>query len=571
MKVKSKKGISKISILLIILIILGIGVGIMFFVKHSLSPNSDSLFNIGESKNGEISYSFNNKENYIAVKNKDEKYGFIDTNGNQKIDFKYEYAEDYINGLAIVHNEDYEEGIIDTKGNEVVKFGEFSNIYRYNESQNVISEYSNIFIATTDDGQKKLINKDGKVVTSNAYEDIDEKNGIVYFENNGKYGLLDVNGKEILTSNEEFDVEDTCDSLSVLSFDNCNKIINNTTGKVLKEIEAESYASISKHGDYYEVQNIVIIKDNKVVYTGDEHHSIIDINEDEIVHLQGIDSYNIDEDNRYIYGDIYYSLKINKNILEIPKDEEARLSNTAVLLNKLVVYEENEELYSVDKNGNKTKISNISGKKLEAGIGDNIVVLGDDKYNYIIMDIESKKNIREVGHYISVQNSLENLYGEVYEGLYYIKENEHLINNEYNADPNLKEYEYIVDSNLNKISEDVECRAYYSANNVLDFTYRLTGKNYILLMDKNEKYGLIDNKGNNIVEFKYTGVQRDMILYDNVPVVIFNKDNGVDIYDLSKEKVILSLEESIAILCENYIRVDNKIYNYDGKLIYTEQ
>lgn len=554
---KDKKGISKISIILICIIILGIAVGAIFLLKGFSNSSSTNIFNVGSSTESETRYSFNNKENYIAVKNKDEKYGFIDTNGNQKIDFKYEFAEDYINGLAIVHNEDYEEGIIDTKGNEIVKFGEFSNIYRYNESQNVTSEYSNIFIATTDDGQKKFINKDGKVVTTNAYEDIDEKNGIIYFENNGKYGLLDINGKEILTSDEEFDVEDTCDSISVLSFDNCNKIINNVTGKVLKEIEAESYSEINKYGNYYEVQNSAVVKDNEVIYISDNDHSIIDINEEGIVHLQNIVRYDSDENAN---NTIFYSLETNKKILDISNE------NNVVLLSNLLIYEENDELYSVDKKGNKTNICNIKGMDLESGIGNNIVLVGDSTVgdsndNHAFINVETKEKIREVGYHIEVGRSLESLYGEIFKGIHSIREHEF----DKNLNQYKEEYIYIVDSNLNKIADNFSSVMEVQTSK---FTYELTRKKYIILYDTNGKVGIIDETGKNIVEFKYD----DASGVENVPVICLKKDKVTDIYDLSKEKIILSLDGEIPVLYENYIRTDNnKIYNYDGKLIYTEE
>lgn len=549
-QMKNERGIALIYLILIIILVLGVAFGAIFLIKQISNGDGSSIFNIGKNETTDTIYSFNNKNNYIAVKNKEGKYGYIDTEGNQKIDFKYNSATDFINGLAIVRNENSDEGIIDSKGNEVIKFGEFSYIYRYNESQNAISTYSNIFIATNNEGQKQLLNKDGKIVTQNSYQEIDVDEDLIYFENNGTYGLLDVNGKEILTSNTEFEVEDTYDAISVLSFDNCNKIINNISGEVLKEAVKEYYPTIDKYGEYYEVQDSIIIKNNKVVYSGDENHSIIDINEDAIVHLQGIERY--DGNTVHEYNDIYYSLSSDKMILEISEDNEA------VLLNKTVVYQENNELYNIDKNGNKSMIADISGKDLEYGIGTSIVVLRDEDYKYYFMNIDTKEYIKNTENSISI-NSLDTSYYGVIRGFYSITE---YINSEKNT--------YIVDSNLNKISDDYTQTSNYLTTNTLNYTYRLTGKKYILLLDSNKKVGLIDEKGNKVIDFKYTGVQNSMILFSNIPAIIFTKDNGIDIYDLSKQKVILSSNESSAALYENYIKVGNQIYNYDGKLIYTE-
>lgn len=516
--------------------------------------NCINIFNIRKNEKTETVYLFNNKDNYIAVKNKEGKYGFIDTEGNQKLDFKYNSATDFINGLAIVRNENSDEGIIDSKGNEVVKCGEFSYIYRYNESQNVISTYSNIFIATNDEEQKCLINNKGKVVTQNPYQDIEVDSDLISFENKGTYGLLDVSGKEILISNVKFEVEDTYDSISVLRFDNSNKIINNITGKVLKEAERQLYASIHKYGDYYVVQNQIIIKDNKVVYSGDTDHIISEINEEGIVYLKGIVSWDGYEGHHY--GDIYYSLKTNKKILEVSKDNKGRVLNTAVLLNKTVVYQENNELYNIDKNGNKTMISNLNGKTLDKGMGVNIVVLRDDDYKHYFMNIDTKEYIKNIEYNINVMP----INIDIYKDLYIIDDIKDILNTN----------TYIVDSNLKKISDDyVKLNNYLWLNHgELSHTYYLTGKRYILLADKNNKVGLIDNNGNKIIDFKYTGVYNGLTNY--IPVLLFMKEDGIDIYDLSKENLILSSSSTGAMLFDNYIKINNEIYNYDGKLIYTE-
>jgi len=74
---------------------------------------------------------FENKEEYTTVMNYDDKWGFIDLNGNVKFDYYWDDAKPFNNGLAGVLNNGLW-GFIDDTGNLVIDY-QFKNVTNFNQ------------------------------------------------------------------------------------------------------------------------------------------------------------------------------------------------------------------------------------------------------------------------------------------------------------------------------------------------------------------------------------------------------------------------------------------------------
>ena len=121
---------------------------------------------------------------------KNDKIGYIDTSGDNIVNPKYLYGEDFIDGYALVKGSNNFPMIIDKGGKIVVETGKYFSIYRSNED----------FIASK-------LTKDGLkfgVLSSNLKEKIDFKydyisfnNGLYTFTKENTVGVFNKEGKEI--------------------------------------------------------------------------------------------------------------------------------------------------------------------------------------------------------------------------------------------------------------------------------------------------------------------------------------------------------------------------------------
>lgn len=121
-----------------------------------------------------------------AVKQKG-KYGFIDKLGKKKIDFIYDYAEDFICSKTPA-GKDGKYGLIDKYGKEIIPFNYQSLSY----------SCSDRYVKVKDKDIWKYIDFYGKELTSRKYDDLgDFKNGFAKVKLNFKYGYINETGKEI--------------------------------------------------------------------------------------------------------------------------------------------------------------------------------------------------------------------------------------------------------------------------------------------------------------------------------------------------------------------------------------
>src|SRR5688572_28147673 len=94
---------------------------------------------------------------------KKNKWGYMDAEGKMVLPATYDYADEFVNGLAVVAVRN-QPCVIDAKGNRVIDTGSYQYISRFSEGLAAVTEYG---------GAKFYINTKGeKVITlsANIYE-----------------------------------------------------------------------------------------------------------------------------------------------------------------------------------------------------------------------------------------------------------------------------------------------------------------------------------------------------------------------------------------------------------------
>ena len=151
------------------------------------------------------------REGELIVK-KDGKYGVININGGNLLDFKYDYitGDNYYSKEKEYSLDGYIVGINDSEGK--TKYGyldskrntlldnEFDRIYRMNN----VEDDENIYIIAEKDSKIQLY-KNNKLLLDNDYQAIkyNEDSKLLILQKDNKYGVTDLNGKQIL--NTEYD------------------------------------------------------------------------------------------------------------------------------------------------------------------------------------------------------------------------------------------------------------------------------------------------------------------------------------------------------------------------------
>lgn len=168
------------------------------------------------------------------------KWGYIDDNGEFVIQPKYEEAENFqSNGLATVKEGGFY-GVIDEREE-----------YRLKPKYDSINGFSENRIIVVDKGEFKVIDENGKEITSRGYDFISGYNeGRAFFGIKGPgeniiYGYLDREGREVIPAQYE-NVEDFKQGKAVVKIKENQYALINTSGQVLHNY---NYAFVGMPGD----------------------------------------------------------------------------------------------------------------------------------------------------------------------------------------------------------------------------------------------------------------------------------------------------------------------------------
>lgn len=426
---KAKKGKSKY-------IIMAISILCVFSGAVLLALNFKDGINIPIIKD----IASNNNTDYIAwVLNNDSKYGYINKSGQEIVSCKYDYAEDFENGLAKVGlyngtDEDgdslYLYGLINTNGKEIVSC-EYDNIEILSENNAIGVEKNN---------QVSLMDMNGRVIVKTKYNriygEVRNSDLIEVEDNDGNYGCINIKGDEIIPCKYLYSME------------------------------------------YIENKELMLVTVHNADSSSFEDHGLVDLNGNEVIPPQ--EDFWVDK--TYKTSDIL-PVKLNGKygymdcqgnvVIPIEYDYASEFGK-----NGLAIVTKDGNSYIIDKSGNVQSQCNNSYTYVDSFEENGLAGVFDGEYHGFIntkgeeiipckYDLVDKIFFKQKSYYFYKNNLAKVI----------IEEGEDY-------------YDGVIDSSGNEI---IPCE--YDTCVVFD--------NDRISVSKNDKYGLFDFKGNNILPLEY--------------------------------------------------------------------
>jgi len=424
-------------------VIIAIAVIVMSFIILKNILTNDNLF----SKNRETSY-FTLYEN--------NKWGVINSNGETIIP------------------SNYEEMIIIPNNKEAV----FLCTYDINEETN---EYKTKVL---DKDSKEIFTKYDKV---EALENFDSSNNIWYEEDvlkvlkDGKYGLINLNGKEIL--NCEYDNIYTLKGIenSLILIKEGNTGLANNSGSIIVEpICKEIYCIGEKYTDGY----ITINQDGKYGVVSYTKKQLLENNYEYIEKIPGEKYFVIKQ------GEAYKLVNTEGVVvLELGNNQVTQIIDNKI---EVIVYK-NENLYGA---------MNISGETIFETKYQELKHLNE---SYFLAKQNDKCGIIDIENNEKIPFEYTSIYYDKNANMYIAEDanyNSTIIDNNFNikllgilAEIN-EEYKYL------KLRIDGEYK-YYNFNFEEKANTEILSDNTIFLKKQNDKYGFINKKGETVIDYIY--------------------------------------------------------------------
>ena len=458
--------VKKLSIIIISILILAV---LIFIVINKVNDNKK--YQIPEIRIHE----------YLVL-NQDGKYGVIDKNGNiiitpEYTDVKIPNPQKAVfvcyedNGIIKILNQNGEEKYTEYEKVEPIRLNNVSSSLMYEKT--VLKYYEN--------GKYGLIDFEGKEVTNPIYDDIQSlayREGNLLIQQNKKYGIIDPNGKVIIKP--EYDN---------ISSDNYNINIEQS-GYIVENITDEGYryGYINNDGkmilktEFNELSRVTNIENKNDIYF--------------ILAQNG--RFGVNRNNKNIINYEYQSISYdNENKIWVV--EKSKKYGIADLDGNIIIPVEYDEI-SIDsdhiyaQNAQEQKVYDAKGNEENINFGEHVINTSNDNYKIF----GSKENLL-----YGVKNSNEEI----------------IIEEKYDY------IEYLFDK-------------------------------YFIASDQSGKLGIIDDEDNIVLEFKFDSINK-----------IENSDNLIQTLDLEKNTVgiygnqiqeICILENGIIENKQNYIRIYNE-------------
>ena len=379
-------------------------------------------------------------------------------------------------------------GVIDSNGNKIIE-------PMYQEMLVIINNSKDVFLCTYDVNEEtgeyktKAINKNNKEIYTN-YDKIEaldnyDKNGNVWYEQNilkvqkdGKYGLIDIDGKEILSP--QYDTIDTLKGLEnslIIEKDGLKGLVNNSGVKIIET----NYKNITNFGDDYKKGYITVDSNGKYGLISFSGNKILENNYEKI---------------NKVYGEKYFSIQengkqklINSNgetVISKGFDEIKQIASSGIVITK------NKKYGLMDYDG-KLKIDAKYNDLKE--INTDVFAAKKDK-KYGIIDINNKTKVKF---------KYADIYYNLASGLYVAEDsnfNASIIDSDFNIKVTGILSELNTDKGFIKIKTDDGYKYYnfkFEEKSIADiFT-----SNTMYLSKKDGKYGFTDKQGNIIVDYLY--------------------------------------------------------------------
>ncbi len=449
------------------------------------------------------------------------------------------------------------------------------------------------FFLPIQDNEYSMYNQDGEVLTSKKYIDYKENHlkGYVVTYKDNQVGYIDYNGKELIKPgvHQYFQINDQMVIGSQQEIKNELKegAIYNSEGKKLYQLSDSTVLRVSElpilnHQNQWQV----LYQDGEDLYKGNE----------EVFSSMVLG-------NAYIlffkdYINVYYDNQITK--IEMNGDFSLSDSNDdeAILFDK----KNKNAIYIHLKDKKYTIYRNIEADCLELSHG-NILLKKDDTISILSKTVQSfimlNSYYKDINHYI-VRNSIYGPHNIINQSKNYKLEDLEVepvatyISGEiypvYKKDKGYEYYDFsakkvidhtyyqasLFDKNNIAIVSDKENK-YYLINNkgetITDETYfdiKYIGSSYYAVYNGDGMFGIIDDQGEEKLPIEYTGIEEKCLYeYQDKQYLLLDKNGSGYLYDTSDFDVVFSKEGDVRFNEKGYISVDEyRFYTLDGEVIH---
>lgn len=382
-------------------------------------------------------------------------------------------------------------GVIDSSGNIVIDPA-------YEEMIIIPNSKNDVFLCTYDvnydtgEYKTKALNSKNEEIFTNyskieAISNTDQNNNLWYesnvlkVENNGKYGLIDLTGKEILACEyDEITVIPTIEGVLKIQKDGKYGIIN-SEGKITVPVE---YAQITNLGKNNSAGYIVKNDEGKAGIVSSLGETILEAKYDDITNVYGNDKYVVVQGGKQILVQKDGTELINQGYEEI----------TEVL--------KNAENGIIFKNQNKYGIMKTTG---ETTITANYEELKEAKTGIYIAKQNGKYGIIDISNNPKVEFKYENIAYKEKADIYIAQDenyNDYIINNNFEIQQSGILVDYNEEKGYIELRQNDEYKYYnfqFEEKQEKDFY----SSNTLFLSKKDGKYGFVDKDGNIVVDYIY--------------------------------------------------------------------
>ena len=382
-------------------------------------------------------------------------------------------------------------GVINNKGETIIEPS-------YQEYIVIPNSGKDIFLCTYDvdyDNNtyktKALNSKNEEIFTDysqiEAISNYDENNNITYEQNalkvqkDGKYGIIDINGNELLPCEYDdlYSLKNTDNSI-IIEKDEKKGLVDSTGKKVIDTI----YKDILPLGDDYKLGYIVVDENN--------NYGVVDCNNQEVLEPQYEDIKSMTDDGKYI----------------VKENENWELVNKDGTVNEITALENADDVAGIKlgniiiENNNKFGVINQDG--------DEIVSTDYDDIKFAFTDTFI---IEEDGKYGLANSENKIVIDPIYETMNFIDSADLIEASEDGITSNL--IDSSLETKLSGIVSEINTNKSYIKIRVDDedkyYNYRfeeqsekdINTSNTLFLTKQNNKYGFVDKDGNEVVECTY--------------------------------------------------------------------
>lgn len=507
---------------IITIIIVSILICVISFMAYSFINKENKQYEVSEVK----------QYNYFVLK-QNNSYGVIDKKGNTIVDAQYDEIEIPNPEKAVfVCYKDNNIKILNENNTEILTEYEKVGPIRL---KNIASDlmYEKSVLKYEEQGKYGLVNFEGKKITKAIYDEIDSlpyKEGELIVKQDNKYGLININGAKLISNDYEQIVLDGYYT-DENKYEYAGYIVSTKTEEGYRYGYIDNSGKMILETQYNELSRVTDTHDNNNVYL--------------LAAKNG--KYGIIKNGKELISNEYQSIRFNEsnNLFIVEKSKKYGVAN---IDGKIIVPVEYKQIdvtgiYLYAQNQRETIIYDNEGNKVN--IDSNIAILNTDNENYRI-----RINSTESTKYGVIGKDGKQIIEEKYSYIEYLYDNYFIVSDENSKlgiiddKENVKaEIKYdsiqkvqrtnliqtsiegiteVYSKDINKICEmenavveakedyikvynEKETKYFDNNGNGLKST-QVFANNKLFAKEENGKWGFVDNNGNTVVEYKYNKV-----------------------------------------------------------------